>query len=296
MITANALVNGLILAVIVILSGLAIEHWVALRRRNQMLRRLARSNGKDPKTQASAPGLTAIFWKLGAQLEGLFPSIFQSAIRKRLASAGIANEGATGAFMGLYLLLLVALSPIFISGMSGALSLWFVLPVVASVALLPWALVSLRRRVRDAKMAVGLPSALDLLTQMVEGGLDFSQAIHKFVQRATGPLSQELNRTYDDMLLGVGRAQAFTRLASRSTAPEVRRFAEAIIKVDHLGVSLLLVLRSQAEAIRLAKITEARVRAQRVSIKILLPVVLCFLPGVFIVTVAPAIFNIIEGL
>jgi tight adherence protein C len=67
------------------------------------------------------------------------------------------------------------------------------------------------------------------------------------------------------------------------------RFAEAMIKIDQLGISLTAVLEEQAREMRQRRRALAREKAQQVSVKILMPLVLCFLPGLFIIVLGPAI-------
>jgi tight adherence protein C len=66
--------------------------------------------------------------------------------------------------------------------------------------------------------------------------------------------------------------------------------------VDRLGVPISSVLSEQSHEMRLIRQQHARENAQKVPIKILMPVMLCFLPGIFIIILGPAVVSIIKGL
>jgi len=173
---------------------------------------------------------------------------------------------------------------------------FIVLFLGALVLLSPRIGLKIRARVRASTMARELPGVLDLLLLVVSGGLGLTAGMKKVIVNNSGLLTGELTRTLDDLLLGVDRETAFTDLANRTGSPEVRRFADAIMKVDQLGVSLTTVLLAQANEMRHRNRIEAREQAQRISVKILFPLILCFLPGLFIVVLGPALIDIFASI
>ena len=153
-----------------------------------------------------------------------------------------------------------------------------------------------RAKSRAKQMATELPNIVDLMLLVVSGGLGLTAALNKVVKKQNGLLVGELVRTLDDILLGIDRVTAFAGLAQRSGSQEVKRFADAIMKVDQLGVSLITVLRAQANEMRHRNRIVAREQAQKITVKILFPLILCFLPGLFIVVIGPAVINILGSL
>jgi tight adherence protein C len=74
--------------------------------------------------------------------------------------------------------------------------------------------------------------------------------------------------------------------------PELRRFTSAIIQSSELGISIGGVLREQAQEMRIRRRQRAEQKAQQLQVKILLPLISCLLPAIFIVILGPAIIHI----
>ena len=147
---------------------------------------------------------------------------------------------------------------------------------------------------REAQMRRALPDALDLLTISVEAGLWFDAAVLKVARNTTGPLAQEFARLLQEMQLGVGRMNAMRAMGERSTIKELRAFCQAMVQADQLGVPVGRVLRVQSREMRLRRRQEAEEKAQKVPVKIMIPLVLCILPCLFIIVLGPAALKIVE--
>jgi len=293
MITGNAVANGVVVFLIVIIAHLAWERIVHDSRRKKVIALF--TDDRD----AEAVKLSRD-WD-----EGRLPRVIRNRIIGSAIWRPVSNLLTRAGFYSLrsfYVFGAIELIAVFLGitlvafGAINGINWVSAALLLVAIALLPIVFVALRGNERVRKMTDELPVAVDLLVQGVSGGLGLTDAMKKATKYQPGPLSSELNRTLDEMLLGTNRAHAFRRLARRIGSSEVKRFAEAIVNVDQLGLSLRLVLLSQSRAIRTRRLTNARVRAEKVSVKIMLPVILCFLPGIFIVTVAPAIFDVISTL
>lgn len=141
---------------------------------------------------------------------------------------------------------------------------------------------------REALMQRALPDALDLLTVSVEAGLGFDAAVMKVATKTPGPLAAEFNRLLQEMQLGVGRADAMRALAERSTLKDLKSFSLAIVQADQLGVAIGKVLRVQSGEIRIKRRQRAEEQAQKVPVKIMVPLVLFIMPCLLIVIGGPA--------
>src|ERR1017187_8295406 len=94
-----------------------------------------------------------------------------------------------------------------------------------------------RRRLRLIPAA--LPEAIDLLTLVMQAGLDFQVALTHYLDRAPqGPLRDELATVQSEIRTGVSRIDALKHLAERVPDPDVRETARAIIQGIELGSSL----------------------------------------------------------
>jgi tight adherence protein C len=141
---------------------------------------------------------------------------------------------------------------------------------------------------RTEKMQRALPDALDLLTISVEAGLGFDSALAQVARNTEGPLAHEFARVLQEMQIGLGRTNALRALADRSTLADLRSFASAMVQADVLGIPVGQVLRVQSEEMRVKRRQRAEEKAQKVPVKILLPLMGCILPCLFIVVVGPA--------
>jgi tight adherence protein C len=145
---------------------------------------------------------------------------------------------------------------------------------------------------RTAKMQRELPDALDLLTISVEAGLGFDSALSQVARNTDGPLADEFGRVLQEMQIGLGRAAALRALGERSTLPDLRSFASAMVQADSFGIPVGQVLRVQSDEMRLKRRQRAEEQAQKVPVKILIPLMACILPVLFIVVIGPAVITL----
>jgi tight adherence protein C len=147
---------------------------------------------------------------------------------------------------------------------------------------------------RTAQMQRSLPDALDLLVISVEAGLGFDSAMAQVARNTDGPLANEFARVLQEMQIGLGRSKALRALSDRSTLPDLRSFASAMVQADAFGIPIGQVLRVQSDEIRVKRRQRAEEKAQKVPVKILLPLMGCILPCLFIVILGPAGISMME--
>ncbi len=160
---------------------------------------------------------------------------------------------------------------------------------------LPDVLINSRAHDRQEAIAVALPDTLDQMTIAVEAGLGFDAAMAKAARSGTGPLAEELVRVLQDMAIGRTRRDAFHELERRTNSEDLRRFARAVVQADAYGIALGDVLRIQAGEMRLKRRQRAEEQAQKVTVKILFPLIFCLLPVLFIVVMTPAVVGVIQA-
>jgi len=145
---------------------------------------------------------------------------------------------------------------------------------------------------RQAHIRTELPDAMDMLTICVEAGLGFDAALAQVARAGSGPLAAELARALQEMQIGKTRTEALRSMAGRTTSPELRAFASALVQAGELGISVASVLREQAKEMRLRRRQWAEEQAQKVPVKILFPLLFCLFPALFVVILGPAAVTI----
>jgi len=148
---------------------------------------------------------------------------------------------------------------------------------------------------RQQHIARELPDALDLLTLSVEAGLGFDAALAQVATTMPGPLAREISRTLQEMQMGVRRADAMRALAARSRVVELRTMATAVMQAGELGIPIADVLRQQSVEMRLKRRQRAEEQAGKVPVKVVIPLILCLFPALFIVVIGPAVVNLMDS-
>ena len=144
-------------------------------------------------------------------------------------------------------------------------------------------------------MQRALPDAIDLLTISVESGLGFDAAVSQVSRNTEGPLSEEFARMLKEMQLGRGRSEALRSMADRTDMPDLRSFVSAMVQADAFGIPVGQVLRVQSSEIRVKRRQWAEEMAQKVPVKILVPLIFCILPCLFIAVLGPAGISIMDS-
>jgi tight adherence protein C len=144
---------------------------------------------------------------------------------------------------------------------------------------------------RTNSMQRSLPDALDLLTISVEAGLGFDAALSQVARNTDGALANEFARVLQEMQIGLGRSQALRALGERSTLPELRSFTSAMVQADAFGIPVGQVLRVQSNEMRVKRRQRAEEAAQKIPVKIMVPLVLFILPALFVAVLGPAIIS-----
>jgi tight adherence protein C len=170
---------------------------------------------------------------------------------------------------------------------------WILFVLTASI---PALAVRAARRVRVRAIEQDLPLALELFATMAEAGLGFDAALARIVraQGADRPLVAEFVNFQHDMLAGMPRSQALRQLGRRVDVPSLSSFTSALIQAEQVGASMAETLQHQAVDLRQRRREDALLQAQALPVKLVFPLVVCFLPGIFVSTLAPVIFQMIE--
>lgn len=292
-----ALAAGISVALVVLALGVARHSRIAGQERQETLDKVARFSGHLPSASESATqqGVQKSRWLWFATR--LVTPGQRLRIQRLLAYAGrqgsaSVDQFAVASLQWAALGLLVGVLIVFWLGFTPPV-VWSLVPILTVTAyLVPSARMRKAARQRSEELRLALPEALDLMNLCVGAGLGLQGAMQQVARQQQGPVAAEFTRVLQEMSLGVPRAEALLSMTKRVEQEDVRRFVYAIIQVDRLGIPLSGAMSEQAREMRARRRARAREEAQQVSVKILLPLVLCFLPGLFIIVVGPALISI----
>jgi len=160
----------------------------------------------------------------------------------------------------------------------------------------PTMVVRAARRRRVLAIERDLTIALELLATLAEAGLGFDAGLARIQESETSvtPLGQELGIYQRDVLAGVPRLQALRQLGKRVNITTVTIFISALAQAEQLGASLSETLRLQADDLRDRRKMQALIQAQALPVKLVFPLIICFLPGLFVSTLGPALYQLIK--
>ena len=163
-----------------------------------------------------------------------------------------------------------------------AVSILLVLPILAAGPSF-W----LRRQVSAGAVTNDLPDLLDLMTISVAAGLGLEQAMQVTCARFESPVCDELALTLREMELGLSRHDALENMKLRTEIDDLVTFSVVLSQADQLGLPIGRVLQAQGDEMSDKRRQRARENAAKVPVKILFPLVLCFLPAILILVLGP---------
>jgi tight adherence protein C len=146
---------------------------------------------------------------------------------------------------------------------------------------------------RQKALARALPDVLDAMVIGVEAGLGLDSAMVQVAQMLRGPMPDELHRVLQEMKLGVARSDALRALSARTNVRDLKTLVTALVQAGELGISVGGILREHASDQRVRRRQRAEEQAQKVAVKMLFPVLLCFFPAIFVVVIGPAVLHLI---
>ena len=144
-----------------------------------------------------------------------------------------------------------------------------------------------------------LPLALELLVLGLEGGQSLDGAMLDTVRELRVPhpeLASELATVPTGVLSTRSRQDQLRLLMERNTEAELKRFAQVLIDSDRFGTSLAGALRNQTRFLRTHLRQTAQEQARKVSVKLVFPVFFLIFPAVLLVTLGPAVLQLMGSL
>ncbi|MBB5747253.1 type II secretion system F family protein [Brevundimonas variabilis] len=148
---------------------------------------------------------------------------------------------------------------------------------------------------RQTSIMQAFPDTLDLLLICVEAGMSIEAAIQKVSQEISTSsieLAEELSLLTAELSYLPERRHAYEGLARRTNHPGVRAVTTAMIQAEQYGTPLGVALRTMAKENRDLRLSAAEKKAAALPAKLTVPMIIFFLPVLFVVILGPAIINI----
>lgn len=160
---------------------------------------------------------------------------------------------------------------------------------------LPNLYISNRAQKRKASIVQAFPDSLDLLLICVESGMSIEAAITKVGGEIGGQsidLAEEFTLLSAELSYLPERRQAYEGFAKRTNHPGVKSVATAMIQAEKYGTPLGQALRVMAKENRELRLSAAEKKAAALPAKLTVPMIVFFLPVLFVVILGPAIIKI----
>ncbi len=152
---------------------------------------------------------------------------------------------------------------------------------------------------RRESIVSAFPDALDLLLICVEAGMSIEAAIQKVSQEVGSSsieLAEELSLLTAELSYLPDRRLAYEGLARRTNHPGIKSVATAMIQAERYGTPLGGALRVMAKENRELRLSAAEKKAAALPAKLTVPMILFFLPVLFVVILGPAAIQVMDTL
>ena len=160
---------------------------------------------------------------------------------------------------------------------------------------LPLMLLKSKIQKRQQSIKRAFPDTLDLLLICVESGMSIEAALKKVgdeVGSQSVALAEELTLTTAELSYLPDRRQAYENLAKRTDLDGVKSVCMALTQAERYGTPLASMLRVMAQENRDIRMSEAEKKAAGLPPKLTVPMILFFLPVLFIVILGPAAIKV----
>ena len=222
-------------------------------------------------------------------------------IRVQLQQAGYRSQRAVVMFLVARIALpivfiLIAMMFLTASEKEIANGMQFLILMVAAFAgySLPRVMVKNQAIKRLEELNLNFPDALDLMLICVQGGIGIEPTIDRVAKEMmeNAPiLAEELGLLSAELGLLSNRKEAFTNFASRVGNGAVKNFANAMIQAEQYGTGVSKALRVLSDDLREERMAAAEQKAASLPPKLTVPMIVFFLPALFIVILGPAVIR-----
>lgn len=243
--------------------------------------------------------------KIFDKTQEIIPLSSKSWVRTKLSQAGYQRPHYFKVFLGSQFLATAVL----FSGMLGIMTLFGKAGGVIGIGLsmaagaigyvMPMLWLSQQAQKRQKSIQQSLPDFLDLLVICVEAGLGLDIAIHRIATMKsvkTSPyLREELSRYTKDTNFGKARKQALLDMADRTGVDDLSVIINALVQAYEMGTGVTHTLRVQADSLRVKRLQKAEEMANKIPVKMIMPIYMFLFPSIFVSIFGPLGMVIVQS-
>ena len=247
---------------------------------------------KDDKTVSAKDSMVGLY-----KMQQLAGEMGEK-IRDKMLQAGIRSPTAPLKFMiaqAVLPLVLCGFAMIIISGSEKEVSNSMTLMILFGGAVigykLPDVLIKNTILKRQEEINLTFPDSLDMMLICVQGGIGLEQTVDRVAQEVaehSETLAEELGILSAEMAMLNDRRQALQDFARRVGSGGAKSFATALIQAEQYGTSVSQAMRVMADEIREQRMAAAEQKAAALPPKLTVPMILFFLPALFVIILGPA--------
>jgi len=228
------------------------------------------------------------------------------ATKTKLAMAGIRGEGPYLTYMFIRLFgpfILAAFGALYsfvLAQNAMSATMQFGIPVAAFAAgyYLPTVILQNKIEKRQQSIKKAFPDALDLLLICVESGMSIEAAFARVtgeVGTQSPELAEEMGLTTAELSFLPDRSMAYENLAIRTDLPGVKAVSTSLIQAERYGTPVGQALRVMAEENRSMRMQAAEKKAAALPAQLTVPMIVFFLPVLFVVILGPAAMRFFDS-
>jgi tight adherence protein C len=243
-------------------------------------------------------GLSGVFARIGRGREGGDVS----RLRTRLHHAGYRRPSAPTIYYGIRLTLALGI-PTVAAFLPSVWALPSVLQIAVLIVLaafgyvLPSIFLGNRVAARQHAITRTLPDALDLMVVCVEAGFGINQSLAQVAEefRSRCPIvSDEFGLVVQETRAGKSTTVALRSLADRTGVSDISSLVALLVQTERFGTSLANALRVHADAMRIVRMQHAEERAQKATLKLILPSTMIFV-ALLMIFLAPGFYMMLTA-
>ena len=223
---------------------------------------------------------------------------------QRLHNAGYHANNSLLFYYAIRLILMVALPLIvliILSFIPGVTIPWVVIGLMFAIAIgfvAPSFTLDKQISRRQKNIRRAFPDALDLLVVCSEAGMGLESAIQKVASeiRISQPiLADELALVIAETRAGVDRNKALKNLAERTGVEDIKGLVATLAQSMRFGTSIGETLRVYSEDFRDKRMQAAEEQAEKIGVKLVFPLAVCFLPLFMLIVMGPVVLALSEA-